>query len=53
MVNTVPVGDRESWPPILGLFKSVVIALTYSTFALCCELGGGDRSRGGWDVIVT
>ena len=29
MVNTVPVGDRESWPPILGLFKSVVIALTY------------------------
>ena len=24
-----------------------------SAFALCCELGGGDRSRGGWDVIVT
>ena len=29
MINTVPVEDRESWPPSLGLFKSVVIALTY------------------------
>ena len=29
MINTVPVESRESWPPILGLFKSVVIALTY------------------------
>ena len=26
MINTVPVEDRESWSPILGLFKS---ALTY------------------------
>ena len=26
--------------------------LLNSAFALCCELGG-DRSRGGWDVIVT
>jgi hypothetical protein len=24
-----------------------------SAFALCCELGGGDRSRRRWDVIVT
>ena len=30
MINTVPVEDRESWPPSLGLFKSVVIALTYT-----------------------
>ena len=26
MINTLPVESRESWPPILGLFKSVVIA---------------------------
>ena len=29
MINTLPVESRESWPPILGLFKAVVIALTY------------------------
>ena len=29
MINTLPMESRESWPPILGLFKSVVIALTY------------------------
>ena len=23
MINTLPVEDRESWPPILGLFKAV------------------------------
>jgi len=27
--------------------------LALSAFALCCELGGGDRSRRRWDVIVT
>jgi hypothetical protein len=29
MVHAVPTVDRKSWPPILGLFKSVVVALTY------------------------
>jgi len=28
-------------------------SLGLSAFALCCELGGGDRSRRRWDVIVT
>ncbi len=28
-------------------------ATPHSAFALCCELGGGDRSRRRWDVIVT
>ena len=29
------------------------IAHIRSAFTLCCELGGGDRSRRRWDVIVT
>ena len=29
MVHAVPMVDGKSWPPILGLFKSVVVALTY------------------------
>ena len=29
MVHAVPTVDHKSWPPILGLFKSVVVALTY------------------------
>jgi DDE superfamily endonuclease len=29
MVHAVPMVDGKLWPPILGLFKSVVIALTY------------------------
>ncbi len=29
MVHAVPMVDGKVWPPILGLFKSVVIALTY------------------------
>ena len=29
MINAFPVAERGSWPPVLGLFKSVLIALTY------------------------
>ncbi|MGI9001133.1 MAG: transposase family protein, partial [Pseudonocardia sp.] len=29
MINAIPAKDRKSWPPILGLFKSAVITLTY------------------------
>ena len=40
MINNIPVEDRKSWPPILGLFKSAVIALTYMRHnRVQCELG--------------
>ena len=29
MIHTETMGDRRPWPPILGLFKSVTVALTY------------------------
>ena len=29
MVHAIPMVNSKSWPPILGLFKSVVVALTY------------------------
>ncbi len=29
LIHAVPVADRDSWPPILGLYKAVVITLTY------------------------
>ena len=37
---------------LAGISASYLCRLELSTFALCRELGG-DRSRGGWDVIVT
>jgi hypothetical protein len=36
-----------------GFVVEPPLVQVHSTFALCCELGRGDRSRGGWDVIVT
>ncbi|MGH3329099.1 MAG: hypothetical protein ACRDPT_15130 [Streptomycetales bacterium] len=27
--NSEKLGEKPAWPPILGLYKSVVIALTY------------------------
>ena len=29
MVHKEMVGKKATWPPILGLFKSVVVTLTY------------------------
>src|ERR1017187_9504316 len=29
MIQAETRGDRQPWPPILGLFKSVTVALTY------------------------
>jgi hypothetical protein len=29
MLHAEMIGEKRSWPPILGLFKSVVVALTY------------------------
>jgi DDE superfamily endonuclease len=29
MIHTETIGEKHPWPPILGLFKSVVVALTY------------------------
>ena len=29
MIHGDTMGDRRPWPPILGLFKSVTVALTY------------------------
>ena len=29
MIHAETMGDRQPWPPILGLFKSVTVALTY------------------------
>ena len=36
-----------------GPLVDYLASLNASAFALCCELGGGDRSRRRWDVIVT
>jgi len=38
---------------IAGFSPDFVFINRNSAFALCCELGGGDRSRRRWDVIVT
>jgi hypothetical protein len=29
MIHAEAMDDRQPWPPILGLFKSVTVALTY------------------------
>src|ERR1022692_1400746 len=29
MIHSETMGERRAWPPILGLFNSVVVALTY------------------------
>lgn len=29
MINSEIAGDKKAWPPILGLFKSVIVTLTY------------------------
>jgi hypothetical protein len=29
MVHREAVADKRTWPPILGLYKSVVVTLTY------------------------
>ncbi|MCA1676396.1 MAG: transposase family protein [Actinobacteria bacterium] len=29
MIHSETTNDKNPWPPILGLFKSVVVALTY------------------------
>ncbi len=42
MINELPIASRDSWPPILGLFKSVVIALTYMR-----------RNRVQWELAET